>query len=136
MHRHLAGHDGGFLKNAIAVRIILGNAVGLRQRFKAHRIRRNLIQQLGLQCVALGLQRDDLFLDRRVLLLAHGERAHHVAKRRTDGAHQRRRAAAARNGRAAGQHFYKFSAGIKREIHMIYLLKRSLARDQNNLKYG
>jgi len=116
LHRHRAGHDGGLLQHLVAVQIVLGDAVGLRQWLEALRVRGHLVQQVLLQAVALGLQSDDLGLHVGILLLANGQGAHHVAKRRADGTHQRRRAAAARNRGVGGQHFHKFAAGVLGEI--------------------
>ena len=53
----------------------------------------NLIEQLGLEGVALLLQRDDLRLHIGILLLAHGQGADHVAQRGAERRDKGRRAA-------------------------------------------
>ena len=117
MHGHGACGNGGLLQDLIPVRIVLGNAVGLGQGNEALVIGLHLIQQLLLQCVALCLQGDDLRFHVGILLLAHGQGAHHVAQSGADGTHQGRRAAAAGCGSVGSQHLHKGAAGFESHIH-------------------
>ena len=67
--------------------------------------------------VALGLQGDDLFFYIGVFLLAHGQRANHVAQGSTNGAYQSGSAAAAGSRGVGGQHLDKGAAGFQCHIH-------------------
>ena len=122
MHWDLAGGDGGVLEHRGAVWIVLRDAIGLGQRDEALGIGGDLIEQLALQLIALGLQGDDLGLDIGILLLADGQGADHIAQRGAERRDKGRRAAAAGGGLVGCKHRDKLTAGFCRHIHKNILL--------------
>jgi hypothetical protein len=77
----------------------------------------DLIQKLSLQSVALSLQSNDLLFYLGILLLAHGQRANHVAQCSADCANQCSCTATAGSGSVGSQNFHKLAAGFQCHIH-------------------
>lgn len=115
-----AGRDCGLFQDLGAAGVILRDAVSLCQRDKALGVCRDLIEQLGLEIVALFHQCLDLFFDVCVFLLADGQRADHVAECRAERGHERGCAAAAGGRFVGSQNRDKFTAGLGGHIHKIF----------------